>query len=115
MFSQNTKEWFKTAFPAITFITGCFIRAIPMAMLILVAFYYIGDWCVRKIMGWRLPDLTTPEACVQQDIFATKGAEYLIVIVYLICFLFVAYYTNPNRCKRQQTEKKPEQLDLFQD
>jgi hypothetical protein len=84
----NVRRW-----ATVAFMTGCFIRALPLTALVVAVVYFFGDWCLRVLN--ILPKLN--DQCSASDIYDTKGLEYIVVLIYFVCFFAVMYYTNPNR------------------
>ena len=80
----NWKRW-----ATLGFVTGCFIRTLPFFVVIAAALYYFGNWCIRWLRN--VPKYT--ETCTS-DIYDTKGIEYILVIIYLVIFFAIMYYTQ---------------------
>ena len=83
----NWKRW-----ATLGFVTGCFLRTLPVFTLVMFVVYYFGSWCVR----W-LRNLPKYEETCTSDMYATKGVEYMIVIVYIILFFTVMHFTKKPR------------------
>ena len=102
-----TREHLKRFAIGLTFVTGCFIRSLPVLALVVFLMVVVGHKCV----DWLYYIFTADARCLPNDIYSTKLTEYFLVIIYFICFFGIMYFTNPNRNKKP---KKPSaQGDLF--
>lgn len=106
-----TKEHFKRFAIGATFVTGCFIRSLPVLALVIFMLVVIGHNC----LDWLHYIFTADERCAPNDIYSTKLTEYFLVIVYFACFFAIMYFSNPNRKKKSGPRKPPIQGELFND
>jgi uncharacterized membrane protein HdeD (DUF308 family) len=106
-----TKQYFKRFLAVLAFVTGCFLRTLPVFALIAFMIVYGLSYFVQWCYGWLSYIFTASERCMPNDIYNTKLTEYFLVIVYFACFFAMMYFTNP---KRKKHPRKPAiQGDLF--